>query len=129
MVTVDTLNLVYAKLENRPGALEGAARVLGERRINIDALSLETQGTSAFARFVTHKPRETVEALRSAGVEAYESPSLVVSVPNKPGELARAAGEIAAAGINIEGVVTMPEGRLALKTSDNERAMQILRKH
>lgn len=128
MVTVESTPAVYAKVENRPGTLARAARILGERRINIEAVSLETQGSTGFARFVTQKPRETVEALRSAGVEAYESPLLIAQVQNRPGELAKLLAELSAAGINVEAVVTTPDGRVAFRTHDNEQASRILAK-
>ena len=127
-MNVETIPSVYAKLENHPGTLERAARLLGERRINIEAISLETSGGMGFVRIVTPKAKEAVEALRSQQVEAYESPLVVAPLQNRAGELGRAAAEMAAAGINVEGVVTTADGRLAFRTSDNERAATILRK-
>lgn len=50
------------------------------------------------------------------------------SIPNKANELARACGELAAAGINIESVLCTPGGRVALRTSDNETSAMILGK-
>jgi hypothetical protein len=128
MVSVENIQTVYAKLENRPGSLERCAKVIGERRINIDAISAETIGSTGIVRLVTQRPREVVDALKSAHIECYESQSLLVSPVNKPGELARVCSEIAAAGINLESVLTTPEGKLCVRTSDNERAGQILRK-
>jgi hypothetical protein len=128
MVAVENVNLVYAKMENKPGTLERAARAFGEKRINIDALSLETVGSTGIARIETNRPRDAVDALRHAGIEAYESQFLLASIPNRPGELARIAGDVAASGINVESIVTTTDGRILIRTSDNERAMQILRK-
>lgn len=128
MVNVENVHAVYAKLENRPGTLERAARAISEKRLNIDAIGLETVGSTGFARFIVQRPKEAVEALKHAGIEAYESQLLVTHLANRPGELHRATAEIAAAGINLEGIVTTAEGRLAIRTSDNERAAQILRK-
>lgn len=128
MVNVETVHAVYARLENRPGTLERAAKVLAEHKITIDALSLETNGNQGFARLLTHKSKEAVDVLRKANVEAFESQLCVVNLPNKNGELARACGELAAAGLNVEGIVTTPDGRLAFRTSDVERTAQILRK-
>lgn len=127
-MTVESTHTVYAKLENRPGTLERATRVLKERRINVEGFSLETVGTTGFMRMSVQKPREVVEALRSQGVEAYESQTLLMVLPNKPGELHRASSELAAAGINVESIFPTADGRLAMRTSDNERASQILRK-
>lgn len=128
MVKVDTATMVYARLANRPGTLEEAARILGTRNLNIEALGLETVGSTGFVRVLMHRPEDALAALRSAGIEAFASESLVVSLHNKPGELGRAAGELAAAGINVEAVVTTPDHRLVIRTSDNERAAQVLRK-
>lgn len=128
MTHVDIVHAVYARLENRPGSLERAAKTLAQHKINVDGLSVETNGGIGFARLLTHKSKEAVEVLRKANVEAFESELAVVSLPNKQGELARACAELAAAGLNVEGVVTTPEGKLAFRTNDVERTAQILRK-
>lgn len=128
MSNVELVHAVYAKLENRPGTLEHVARALGEKRVNVDAISLETVGSTGYARIVTHKAKEAVRILHAAGIDAYESDTVLVSLPNKPGELARATSEVAAAGVNVESVLTTADGRLAFRTSDNERAAQVLRK-
>lgn len=128
MTHVDIVNAVYARIENRPGSLERATKALGQSKINVDAISAETFGSQGFVRILTHKPKEAVSVLRAANVEAFESELVVVALANKPGELARACGELAAAGLNVEGIVTTPEGKLAVRTNDAERAAQILRK-
>jgi len=128
MVEVEIVHAVYARLPNHPGTLERAARALGEHRINVDALSLETHGGEGYARILTHKAKEATEALRKAGVEAHVSELAVALLPNAPGELARACAELAAAGLNVEGVVTTPGGRLAFRTNDVETTAQVLRK-
>jgi len=128
MVKTEPVTLVYAKLDNRPGTLEHAMRVLGQKGINADALSLETVGSTGFLRVHAHKPQDALTLLRNAGVEAFPSEALLASVQNKPGELGRAAAELAAAGINVEAVVTTPDQRLLVRTSDNERAAQVLKK-
>lgn len=125
---IEPVTLVYAKLENRPGTLEQAARTLGQKGINVDALSLETVGSTGFLRVQVQKPQDAIAALRSAGIEAFPSEALAAPIANKPGELGRAAAELAAAGLNVEAVVTSTDHRLILRTSDNERAAQVLRK-
>lgn len=128
MTNVELVHAVYARIENRPGSLQRAAETLGKHNVNIDAIAIETHDNEGYARFLTHKAKEAVEHLRKAGVDAYASDLVVASLPNKAGTLGRAAAELAAAGINVEGVVTTPEGKLAFRTSDNERTAQILRK-
>jgi len=128
MVTVENIHTVYVKADNKPGSLERIAKALGDKRINIDAISVETVGSTGFARLVTNRPSEALDALRQARLEAYDSPALIVALPNSPTELGRATAELAAAGLNIEGVITTTDGRLVVRTHDNERAAQILRK-
>lgn len=128
MVAVENIHTLYVKLENRPGTLHRVTKALGDHRINIDAISLETVGNGGYVRIVTPKFREAVDALRATGIEAYESPALIVSLPNRPNELAHATGDIATSGINVEGLITTTDGRLVIRTSDNDRAAQILRK-
>lgn len=41
MANAEIVSAVHLKTENKPGTLEHASRVLGERRINIDAVGLE----------------------------------------------------------------------------------------
>lgn len=128
MVNVENVAAVYAKLENRPGTLERLTKVLGERRINIDSISLETVGSTGFVRLVVQRPREVVDACKQSGIDCYESQVILVHLPNKAGELHRASADLAASGINVESILTTAEGRLAIRTSDNERAAMILRK-
>ena len=129
MVTVEISHAVYVRLDNRPGTLERAAKALGEHNINIDAVSLETNGPNGFARILTHKSREAVETLRKAGLDAYPTELAIASLKNKAGELARVSADLAAAGVNVEALVTTTDGRLAFRTSDVERTAEILRKH
>lgn len=128
MVNVDIVNAVYCKVENRPGNLSRIGRALGEQKVNIDAISADTLGGTGVVRILTHKPNEAVNALRNVGIEAYESPTVVANIPNQSGKLGQALGDVAASGINVEGVITTPDGRVALRTSDPERTAQILRK-
>ncbi|MHB8584847.1 MAG: ACT domain-containing protein [Thermoplasmatota archaeon] len=128
MVTVDTISGIYVRLENRPGTLEKATKVLSDRRVNIDSISLETNGNVGFVRLYCARPREALEGLRTIGLEAYESPAVLASLPNRPGELARVSADLAASGINVEAVTTTSDGRIILRTSNNDLAAQILRK-
>lgn len=127
-MNVQTIHAVYVKTENRPGSLERVARALADKRINIDAIAAETVGSTGFVRIVTHRSREVVDALRAANVEAYESQFVLASPPNRPGELAKVCAELAAAGINVEAILTTPEGKLAFRTHDNDLAATILGK-
>lgn len=125
---IQTVNVVYVTIENRPGSLARAASALGKANINIDAVSVETNGGQGFARFLTARPSEAVKSLKAAGIQAFESETLVVPIPNRPGELARVASELGAAGINIESVASTPDGKLLVRTNDARASERILQK-
>ena len=128
MVNTEIVHAVYAKIENRPGSLEHLAKVLGERRINIDAMSLETVGGLGYARLVTRDAKQTLELLQQSNIDAYPTQLVLTALPNKPRELFRATSDLAAAGLNIESVLTTPEGKLAIRTNNNEMAQRVLSK-
>lgn len=125
---IETLPGVYAKIDNRPGSLQHVTRLLGERQLNIDAISAETVGSTGFTRILTKKPREAIDILRAANVDAHETEFVFAHPENRPGELARICSELAAGGVNIESVLTMPDGRLGFRTHDNALASRILGK-
>lgn len=128
MVNVETIPAVYCKIENRPGTLEHATRILRDARVNIDSLGVETVGGTGFVRILTRNAREATEQLRRNGIEAYESSLVVAQIPNRVGELTRVTSELAAAHINIESLLTTADGRLGFRTSDNDTTARVLGK-
>lgn len=128
MVDTEPLPAVYARLANRPGALAHAADALARRRLNVKSLGVETLDGLAFARLLVTPVEDAIAALREAGVEAYASELVAAKLPNRPGQLARAAAELAAAGVNVEAALATPDRRLAFRTSDNALAAAILGK-
>lgn len=129
MVSVQTQPAVYAKLENRSGTLEHATSVLAEKKIPVDAITLETVGFMGAIRILTEKSQEAAEALRASGIEAHPSELLMATIPSsRPVELARIWAELAAAGVNVESVMTVRDGRLGVRTDNNELAERILGK-
>lgn len=70
-------------------------------------------------------------ALEGSGVlplAAAEKSATYLKIANKPRVLRAVSAELAAARIEIESIFTMPDGRLALRTSDDKKAMRILDK-
>jgi len=118
------------QLENRPGALAGLARALASRSINIRDISGAGTGDRAYAVLTTSDEGATREALRSAGYPYVEGEALIVEVEDRPGGLAAVAEKLAAAGIDIRGVlfVGRSEGTVetAFSVDDVARARKVL---
>lgn len=87
------------RLPNSPGALGRVAEILGEARINLLALHLESSGR---LRLIVDNPLHAAGALREADQHVDERDVLYVVAPNAPGALARVARLVSEAGINVD---------------------------
>ncbi|MCL6613922.1 MAG: ACT domain-containing protein [Firmicutes bacterium] len=89
-------------LENKSGRLAKVARVLGERGINIRALSIADTTDFGILRLIVSDPERALEALKAEGMTVSPTEVIAVQVPDRPGGLAGVLGLLEAAGINIE---------------------------
>jgi hypothetical protein len=85
------------QLQNRPGALATFARALAERGIDI--------GEHAYAVLTTDDDGATRSVLRSFGYPFVEGEALVVEIEDRPGGFAETTEKLAAAGVDIHGVL------------------------
>lgn len=118
------------ELDNRPGQLAHLARALAARGINITHIAAGGAGRTAFAYLETDRFDETGAVLSGMGYEYLAGKTLVVEIEDEPGAFARLTEELAAAGINIEGVMTASHCRgkvdIAITVDDVEKAEAVL---
>ena len=123
---------IVVQLPNRPGELAHLARALAARGINLVHAAACGSGKLGFAYLETDRFEETCSVLRGSGYEFLAGHTIVVERPDKPGALADLAEELAAAGINIEGVMTCGQcnGKvdLAITVDDVDKAREALRR-
>ncbi len=93
------------QLQNRPGALAGLARALAEQSIDIRNIAGGGAGEHAYAVLTTSDDAATRAVLRSMGAPHVEGETLIVEVEDRPGGLAAVAERLAAAGVDIRGVL------------------------
>jgi len=87
--------------QNRPGNLAKIASALAAKRINITGLyASDARGRSPL-RLLVSDARRAKAALRAAGFRVTDEPAVVLSLPDKPGQLAKVAGKLARARVNI----------------------------
>jgi len=87
--------------QNRPGNLAKIASALAAKRINITGLyASDARGRSPLRLLVSNAGRAKA-ALRTAGFRVTEEPAVVLSLPDKPGQLAKVARKLARARVNI----------------------------
>ncbi len=119
-------------LENKPGTLEEALKILKESEVNIVALSLADTSEFGLLRIVVDKPEEAKQALRDKGYTSILNEVLMVHLKDQVGYLQKLIETVSGAGINVEymyAAPTLSEGAdLILKTSDLKGAEEAIRK-
>jgi hypothetical protein len=118
------------QLDNRPGSFAGLTRALAEKGINLRAISGGGTGACAYTVLETDDDDATRAVLRSSGYPYVEGETLIVQVEDKPGGLAAIAEKLAAAGVDIRGVLFVGRTDGAVETAfsvdDVARARQAL---
>lgn len=90
------------RIENRPGTLGRFCEALGDEGVNIMAFETFVEEGTAGVRFVVDNPAVTKTVLNSQRVVYKENEVAQVGLPNRPGELGRAASQLGEANINID---------------------------
>ena len=128
MPRVKELNL---RLEDRPGTLGKISQALADRGLNILAFqSIPSEGKS-LVRLVVDNLATAKTVLDGQSIGYTEAEVVQVSLPNRAGELARAAARLGDANININYAYTgldpaTNKPLLFFGASDLSRAAEIL---
>lgn len=89
-------------LENKSGRLARVTRVLGEKKINIRALSIADTTDFGILRLIVNDPDTAYGALKEAGFSVNVTDVIAVEITDSPGGLADPLEYLRDAGINIE---------------------------
>ncbi|HLF16627.1 MAG TPA: ACT domain-containing protein [Candidatus Thermoplasmatota archaeon] len=95
---VATPTTLTFRVEDRPGALGRAARLLANAGINIEAF----QADAGTVRFLVQDGTKAANALRAGGFPCQTAEALPVRIPNRPGELATLGEALGRASVNIQ---------------------------
>jgi hypothetical protein len=95
------------QLANRPGELAHLARALAARGIEVRHIAGVGAGDLGAAFLTTTDPEGTRDVLHGLGHPFAEGSPVLVDVPDGPEGLADAAERLAAAGVNVRGVLTV----------------------
>jgi len=123
---------------NKMGALADITEALGNNGINIESISAQGFKDVGVIRIITSDEKSAMNALTkmSATKEGlYEikmGDVMVVTIPDKPGELAKIARKIARAGINLECVYQLKsdhEVQLVIKPEKIDEATAALKRN
>jgi hypothetical protein len=112
-------------LQDAPGTLARLGTILGEGRVNIEAIQGASREGKGFIQFVPNDPDKAARILDKAGIAYSQREVLVVRVLNEPGMLGDVALVMAKAGINIDSVYVTTHGHIVLGVDDLKGAIQV----
>lgn len=101
-------------LENQPGHLEKACRVLACGGVNVETMALADTEQYGILRFLVRDWKNGLKILASAGMAANVTDVVAVAVPDQPGGLADLLAVLTESGVNIEYMYGFPSRRAAL---------------
>ncbi len=116
---------------NKMGVIADISQVLSERGINIE--QLDTSGSKSHGAVIltTDNYDEALKVLNDAGFKVVSEDALVIKLKNKPGSLAKVAGNLRDSGINIRSMhIIKREGEhslVAIATEENDRVRELLK--
>jgi len=121
-------------LENKPGSLEHATRVLRDASINIRTLSLAETVDFGILRLIVNDVEKANKVLKDAGFRVSKTIVVAVEVPDKPGGLHSIMEVLSKQNINVEYLYAFVEksGQNAViifRFDVPEKAIEVLLKH
>src|SRR5262249_15516425 len=121
---------INIQLEDRPGTLGKMCQSLADRGVNILAFQATALEGKSVVRLVVDNPAMAKTTLEGQGMKCNEADIAQVSLPNRPGGLARAASQLGSANINIgygyTGVDPTGKATFFFGVTDVDRAVEIL---
>jgi len=97
-----TLKQLSVFLENKPGALSRACRLLGNAGINIQTFALADTQQFGILRLVVREWEQAKSVLEQHGFAVRLTDVVAVEVPDRPGGLAEVLESIERAQVNVE---------------------------
>ena len=125
-----TLKQFDVTVQNKPGEVAHVAEALAKGAVNIRGIATERGPTNPLLHIITEDDASTRKTLTNAGFQFKEKDILVVSLQNKPGELAKIAKKLERGGVNIDSlfilVGTSPQTEIAIGVDKTAEAQKLL---
>lgn len=117
---------------DKPGEVARLAEVLAKNAVNIRGISTDIGKILPVIHVITDDEASARRVLKASGFDFVERDVLVISMSDKPGELAKITKKLAKAGINIESMFILgpkaSEVQVAVGVDQRDRAQNMLMK-
>ncbi len=88
--------------ENRPGKIERISGILGDRGINMRAITIADSGEYGIIKILVDKPVDGCNALKAEGFAATLKDIVAVLIDDSPGGLHRASSVLSKNNLNVD---------------------------
>ena len=121
-------------LENKPGRLANACRIMAQEGINIRALSVADATDFGILRLIVDNPDLAEEKLKARGVIVSITDVVGIKVPDRPGGLADAMDLLGKEDISVEYMYAFvgksgDQAMVILRMDDNAKGLEAMKKH
>jgi len=121
-------------LENKPGSLEHATRILKEADINIRTLSLAETSDFGILRLIVNDVEKAHKVLKDNGFRVNKTAVVAVEVPDRPGGLYSIMEVLARESVNVEYLYAFVEKSgenavIIFRFDNPEKAIDVLLKN
>ena len=107
-------------VQDRPGEVSRVTEALARNAVNIRGIATDVGGGRPRVHIITDDDGSARSALKAAQMEFAEHEVIVVSMADRPGELAKITKKLARGGVNINSLFM-----LASRTPLEEMAMTV----
>ena len=118
------MSRIVIMANNEVGVIADISRALADPTINIETISAKALGEKGVITLTTDDDDASLRVLTDAGFKASVDDSLMLSLHDEPGALARVAELFKDAGINIQSlhILDRREGHTTIAVSVDDRA-------
>ena len=96
------MSRIMVMAKNEVGVIADISRVLADNGINIETISTESLDDKGSISLTTDDYDGALRALTDAGFKTVTDDSLIVSLKDEPGALAKVAEKLKQGGVNIQ---------------------------
>ena len=126
------MSRIIVMAKNEVGVIADISRVLADSDINIETISTEALDDKGTIALTTDNYDGALRALTNAGFKTVTDDSLLVSLRDEPGALAKVAEKLKQGGVNIQSLQIVDRRgdytTVAILTDDRAKAEGLLDK-
>ena len=117
-------------LENKSGRLNEVTKILGEAGINISAFTIADTSDFGVLRMIVPDPEKAVDLLKANFFSVQTTRVVLMTIPNKPGTLAKALQVLSDENIFIEYLYAFSMNEdsavVVIRPSEIDRCVEVL---